>query len=65
VGDYFILIPIVVTTISCLVLLVLVLLAYIITNKPFTVISLNNDAITFIDELQSEFYEEDYDITDN
>lgn len=64
-GDYFILIPIVVTTISCLVLLVLVLLAYIITNKPFTVISLNNDAITFIDELQSEFYEEDYDITDN
>lgn len=64
-GDYFILIPIVVTTISCLVLLVLVLLAYIITNKPFTVISLNNDAITFIDELQSEFYEEDYDIKDN
>ena len=64
-GDYFILIPIVVTTISCLVLLVLVLIAYIITNKPFTVISLNNDAITFIDELQSEFYEEDYDITDN
>lgn len=53
------------TTITFLVVLVLVLVAYILTNKPMRVISLNNDAIDFIDELQKDIYEEDYDITDN
>lgn len=63
--EYFIWIPIMLTTITFLVVLVLVLVAYILTNKPMRVISLNNDAIDFIDELQIDIYEEDYDITDN
>ena len=63
--EYFIWIPIMLTTITFLVVLVLVLVAYILTNKPMKVISLNNDAIDFIDELQKDIYEEDYDITDN
>jgi hypothetical protein len=63
--EYFIWIPIMLTTITFLVVLVLVLVAYILTNKPMRVISLNNDAIDFIDELQKDIYEEDYDITDN
>ena len=63
--ELFIWIPIMLTTITFLVVLVLVLVAYILTNKPMRVISLNNDAIDFIDELQIDIYEEDYDITDN
>lgn len=63
--EYFIWIPIMLTTITFLVVLVLVLVAYILTNKPMRVISLNNDAIDFIDELQKDIYKEDYDITDN
>jgi hypothetical protein len=63
--EYFIWIPIMLTTITFLVVLVLVLVAYILTNKPMRVISLNNDAIDFIDELQKDIYEEDYDITNN
>ena len=63
--EYFIWIPIMLTTITFLVVLVLVLVAYILTNKPMRVISLNNDAINFIDELQKDIYEEDYDITNN
>jgi len=63
--ELFIWIPIMLTTITFLVVLVLVLVAYILTNKPMRVISLNNDAIDFIDELQKDIYEEDYDITDN
>ena len=63
--EYFIWIPIMLTTITFLVVLVLVLVAYILTNKPMRVISLNNDAIDFINELQKDIYKEDYDITDN
>lgn len=63
--ELFIWIPIMLTTITLLIVLVLVLVAYILTNKPMRVISLNNDAIDFIDELQIDIYEEDYDITDN
>lgn len=63
--ELFIWIPIMLTTITFLIVLVLVLVAYILTNKPMRVISLNNDAIDFIDELQIDIYEEDYDITDN
>ncbi|MBP02599.1 MAG: hypothetical protein CMM25_07300 [Rhodospirillaceae bacterium] len=63
--ELFIWIPIMLTTITFLIVLVLVLVAHILTNKPMRVISLNNDAIDFIDELQIDIYEEDYDITDN
>jgi heme/copper-type cytochrome/quinol oxidase subunit 2 len=63
--ELFIWVPIMLTTITLLIVLVLVLVAYILTNKPMRVISLNNDAIDFIDELQIDIYEEDYDITDN
>lgn len=62
--ELFLFIPILITGLTLTALLVLVLVAYIVTNKPFKVISLNKDSIDFIDDLQREWLEEDEDVTD-
>ena len=62
--ELFLFIPILITGLALTLLLVLVLVAYIVTNKPFKVISLNRDAIELIDDLQREWLEEDEDVTD-
>ena len=62
--ELFLFIPILITGLALTALLVLILVAYIVTNKPFKVISLNRDAIDFIDDLQREWLEEDEDVTD-
>ena len=54
--DMFLWLPIFLVTVALLMVLVLILTAYIVTNKPMKIINLSSDAIDFIDELQRDIY---------